>query len=109
MQHRIGGVFGDIGVIGEDGGDGLADIAHAVTRQHRLAIGLQLLDLAFAEIDRSDVGDVRRRPDGVDPGKRQRGGDVDGADAGMRLRRAHDAHVELMGEIRYRRQTGRGR
>ena len=69
-QHRqfgdldvdeVGGILRDVGIGGEHRGDRLADIAHAIAREHRLAVRLQLLDAAFAEIDRRHVGDVLRR------------------------------------------------
>ncbi len=61
---EVGRVLGDIGVLGEHRGDGIADIAHAVGRQHRLAIGLDLVGRArgIAEIDRGNAGDVGAGP-----------------------------------------------
>ncbi len=94
-------VLGDIRVLGEHGGDGVADIAHAVDRQHRLAIGLDLVGRArgVAEIDRGNAGDVGAGPHG---GNARRGrsacGGVDAHDPAVRDGGAHHAHVELMGK-----------
>ena len=96
--HEIGGVLRHIGVLGEDHRHGLAHITHIVLRQHGLAIGLQLLDLAFAEIDGSDVRDVLRGPDGVDALQRQRGLSPDAQQAPVGEGRAHHAHMQLMGK-----------
>ena len=41
QRHELGGVLGDIGIGGEHDGDRLADIAHAVLRQHVLPVGFE--------------------------------------------------------------------
>jgi len=96
---QIGGVLGDIGIDGEHCGDRIADIAHAVCRQHRLAIGIERRDRALAEIDRRHFGDVGGGPHRIDAGQRARRRGVDPDDAAMRMRRAHDAHMKLVREI----------
>ena len=59
-RDEIGGVFGDVRVFGEHGGDRLADIAHDTVSQDRLAIRIERRDGALAKIDRRHVGDVGR-------------------------------------------------
>ena len=104
-QHRqfgdvdgdeVGGVLRDIGIDGEHCGDGLADIAHAIGREHRLAVRLQPLDAAFAEIDRRHVGDVGGGPHRDDPRQRPRLRGVDGDDPAMGDLRAGEPHVKLV-------------
>ena len=76
---EIGRILGDIGVLGEHGGDGVADIAHAADRQHRLAIGFDLVGRArgVAEIDRRECrrcrrwSTPRRRPEAAAPPPRR--------------------------------------
>ncbi len=50
------------GSVANTDGDRLADIAHALPGEDRLAVGLEPFDAREAEIDRRHVGDVRRRP-----------------------------------------------
>ena len=98
-RDEIGGVLGDVRVFGEHRGDRLADIAHRAVRQHRLAIRIERRDGAFAKIDRRHVGDVGGGPHRDDAGQRPRRGRIDRDDAAVGVRRAHDAHVQLMREI----------
>ena len=93
---EIGRVFGDIGIVGEHGGDRLADIAHLSMRQHRLAIRLERRNPSLAEIDRRHVGDIGRGPDRDDAGQRARRRRIDRDDPAMRVVRANDPHVELV-------------
>ena len=74
----------------------LADSAIFPIRQDRLAIRLQFLDTTFAEVDRRDVGNVGRGPDGDDAGQGARLLHVDRHDAAMRVGRPDHAHVQLM-------------
>jgi hypothetical protein len=61
LDHdQIGGVLGHVGVFGEHGGDRLADIAYAVSGEHRLAVGLERRNPPLAEIDRRQVRDIGR-------------------------------------------------
>ena len=96
MVDEVGGVLRDVGIGGEHRRDRLADIAHAVGREHRLAIRLQPLDAAFAEIDRRHVGDVGGGPHRDDARQRPRRRGVDGDDPAMGDLRADDPHVKLM-------------
>ena len=59
---EIGGILGDIGILGEHRRDGIAHIAHPAPRQHRLAIGLDLFGRArgVAEVDRRERRGCRR-------------------------------------------------
>ena len=104
-QHRqfgdvdgdeVGGVLRDVGIGGEHRRDGLADIAHAVGREHRLAVRLQPLDAAFAEIDRRHVGDIGGGPYRDDARQRPRRRGVDGDDPAMGDLRAGEPHVKLV-------------
>ena len=76
---QIRRIFRQIGALGEHGRDRLADITDMVARQDRLAIRRKLLDPAFPEVDRRNVGDVIGGPDAHDPRRRQGGGDIDRA------------------------------
>ena len=92
---EIGGVLGDVGIVGEHRRHRLADIAHLVRGQHRLAVGREPLDRALAEIDRRHVGDVGRGPDRDHARQRAGGVGVDPTDVGVRVVGAHDPHVKL--------------
>ena len=81
--HEIGGILGSVGIGGEDDGDRLADITHAIRGEDRLAIGIEAFDAGEAKIDRRNVGDIRRGPDRDDARNVARRGRVDRADAGM--------------------------
>ncbi len=96
---QIGGVFGDIGVDREHRGDRIADIAHALLGQHRLAVRIERRDRALAEIDRRHLGNVVGGPHREHAGQRARRRRIDRGDAAMRVSRAHDAHMELMRKI----------
>ena len=95
-DDEIGGVLRDVGIIGDDGGDRLPDIAHLAGCEHRLAKGFERRDSAFAKIDRRHLGDVSRAPDRDHAGQGTRSAEVDGDDPAMGVVRAHDAHVELV-------------
>ena len=107
-RDLIGGVLGLIGILREHHRDRLAHVAHPLARQHRLAIGHELLDPIVAEIDRRQVGEIAAGPDRHHAGRRQRLGDLDGAEPGMGDGRADHAHMQLMRETRHRPRTARG-
>ena len=44
--HKIGGIFGEIGVCGEHHGDWLADVTHALCGENRLAVRIEALRCA---------------------------------------------------------------
>ena len=96
--HQIGSVLRDIRIVGEHHCDWIADVAHAVGREHRLAIGFKLFEAAFAETDRRDVRNVGGAPHGDDTRKRLGGAGIDGDNLAVRDIRTDDAHVKLMGK-----------
>ena len=98
-EDALGGILGEIGVGGEDDRHRLADIAHLVLRQDRLAVGLEAGDADLAEIDRRDRGDVGEGPHRRHAGHGQGLARLDAEDAAVGDRRADDAHVELAGKI----------
>ena len=55
---QVGGVLGDVMVVRKDHRDRLADIAHDILRQHRLAVGLERLQAGKAKRDRRQVRNV---------------------------------------------------
>ena len=61
-RHQLRGVLRDIGVAGEHAGDRLADVAHELAREDRLAVRLQPRDPGHAEVDRRHLSDVRAGP-----------------------------------------------
>ena len=95
-RDELGRVLGEIGIVREHGGDRLADITHKSVGEEPLAIRLQALDAAQAEIDRRDVGDIGCGPHRLHAGQRKRRIGVDGAQLSVREIRAHDAHVQLL-------------
>ena len=68
----LGGVFGEIRIVGKHHRDGIADIADAVAGENGLAIGRERLEPGQAKIDRRDIGDVGKAPGRVHAGHRQR-------------------------------------
>ena len=91
----LGGVLGEIGVLGKDGRDRLADIAQPSARQHPLAIELQPGNFAQPEIDRRNVGNIGGGPHRMNASCRACFCNIDREQLGMRMRGAHDAHVQL--------------
>ncbi len=91
---QLGGVLGDVRILGEHRGDRLADVAHLVRGQHRLAVRRELLDRPFAEIDRPDVVDVARGPHRDHAGQRAGLAGVDRDDAAVRVVGAHHRACE---------------
>ena len=85
----LGGAARLLRVLGRDDGDGLAEVAHAVDREHRLVGELEPVGLG--------ARDVGVREDGVDAGHRQRLRDVDLDDAGVRVGAAHGVTPEHPG------------
>src|SRR5947207_11709164 len=97
-QDKLGAVFGQIGMGREHSGYRLADITQLLAREKRLAIGTQRLRGRIAKIDRRQVVDVRRGPHRDDSRHGQCSDHVDGPQHGIRISRAHDAHMQLMRE-----------
>ena len=96
--HDVSGIFGPIGIRGEHDRDGLADIAHAVFGEDRLAIGIEPFDAREAEIDRWDVGNVYRRPDRGNARHVACRTRIDREDAAMCERGTNHPHVQLVRE-----------
>ncbi len=98
-RDQIGRVLGDIMIGGKDRGDRIADIAHAVFGENRLAVRIERRNAALAKIDRRHLGNVGCGPhrEHARHGPRRRR--VDRHDAAMGMAGAHDAHVKLMREI----------
>ena len=79
-RDLLGGAARLLGVLGGDERDRLAEVAHAVDREHRLVAELEPVALL--------ARDVLVGEHGVDAGHRQRLGDVDREDARVRVRAA---------------------
>ncbi len=94
--HQIGGVLGKIRVSGEHHRDRLADIAHAIRGEDRLAIGIEAFDPRQAEINRRDVDNIARRPHRNHAGRGTGRCRVDRDDAAVCVGGSHHAHVQLM-------------
>ena len=71
-RDEIRRVLCHIGIIGEDGGDRLADVSHLLGRQHRLAIGFERGNWSLTKIDGRHVGNVGRGPHRDHAGQRAR-------------------------------------
>ena len=95
-SDKIGCVFGDVSVVGENRGHRFADIADILSRERRLAIGLQGFGGGIAKIDRRQVANFGTRPHGDDAFKCKRRRDIDRDDRSMRVLRAHHPHVKLV-------------
>ena len=76
-------------MLGGDEGDGLAEVAHLVDREHRLVRELEPVGLR--------ARDVGVREHGVNPGHRQRLGDVHLEDPRVRVRAADSVAPEHPG------------
>jgi hypothetical protein len=89
-RHQLGGVFGDVATLGDDQRHRLADIAHALDRQrpllHRRFFGGEKRLRQLAHVVAGDDG-----PDAV---VRQRRGDIDRNNIGVRMRRADHMGVQ---------------
>ena len=103
--HQIGGILREIRIRGEDDRHRLADIAHAILRQHGLTIGLQSLDAREADIDRRKIGDVFGGPHRAHAGHRARLRGIDGNDPPVRVGGTDHAHVQLPRKSHVRRKA----
>ena len=101
--HQLGRVFGDVAVFRHDHRHRFADMAHLVERQQRLARIDDLVLHAGAPFARQrqllvthrrqralQLHPIHRQPD---PGQGARAGEVDAADACVRVRAAHEHHM----------------
>ncbi len=93
---EIGCILGDVEIVGEHRSHRFPDIAHAVGRQHRLAVGFERGNAALAEIDRRHVGDVGRGPDRDHARQGARGRGIDRHDPAVGMVGANDAHMKLV-------------
>ncbi len=84
-RDQIGGVLGHVGVGRKHRRHRIADVAHLVGCEHRLAVRRQRRDAALAEIDRRHVGDVGRGPHRDHARQRARRGRIDREDAPVRM------------------------
>ena len=105
-RDELGGVLRERGAFGNDQRDRLADMQHAFARERRTERHDELGAIAAVERGmqrgRADAGrlDVLVRQHRDDAFRRAGCGDVDRADARMRVRRAHERR---MGLVRLRR------
>ncbi len=74
---QVSRVFREICVFCKDHRDRLADIAHDIFRQHRLAVGLESFQAGEPERDRRNVRDIGARPHRVHAGQLERRARVD--------------------------------
>ena len=95
---QIGRVLRDIRIAREHRRHRIAHIAHALVRQDGLAIGREAFDAGEAKIDRRNVLDVGERPHRGDAGHGARRLRVDRHDAAVRVRGAHEPHVQHVGK-----------
>ena len=91
-------VFGEVGVFREHCCDRLTDVAHLVAREQMLAVGLEALHARRTKFDRRHFGDIGEGPHRDAGWRGQRLCGVDGNHFAVRVRRAHDAHVQLAGK-----------
>ena len=95
--HLLGGVAGDAGVVGDDDGDRLADVADGVAGQHRSRRGLHSGRrwVAHRALNLWQVGEREGAVDAwVAPGWLE----VDAIDPGVRVGRTDHGHVEHAGQ-----------
>ncbi len=99
--HQLGGVFGDVSILGDDHGDGFAHINDLVSGQHR-TVAVLLVTRAGKTDDekfRQQMGpQVVEGQYRVDTGKFQGGGGVDAADLGMGVGASNEGGLEHGGD-----------
>ena len=83
-DHEVGGVGAARPVLGDHGGDGLADVAHRVRGEERPAHHVG--EGGDGVRGEAEVGDVGAGEDGETPGTDRGLGGVDGHDAGVGVR-----------------------
>ena len=99
-HDQVGGVLGDIGVLGEHRRDRIADIAHRSPCQHRLAVGLERFESGLRGNRSAACRRYRRRSrPQARPASRSAAASIDRADCAMRMVGAHHAHVQLGGKL----------
>jgi hypothetical protein len=98
-DHAAGDVLGEVRILGEHNGHGLAHVADELLRQNRLAVRIETLDAGKSEIDQRNIRDVGAGPDGGDASGRLRQRCVDTSDPAKRDGRPNDTHVKLVREL----------
>ncbi len=96
-RDGCGGILGEIAVVGDDHGDGFADIADLIAGERML--GAQRRDGGIGHRHRQRLGrelsgQVVRREHRMDAGHRQRRRRVDCADTGMGMRAPHEGCMQ---------------
>ena len=100
--NQLGGVFRGVGILGENHGDRIANVAHELLGKHRLLVGLEAADARQANADRRQMPHVVVGPHRHDAGMAARLGRIDAQDLGVRHGRAHHAHMQLPGRLEVR-------
>ena len=59
--HEVGGVVGEVVVLGDQNGERLADVADAVAREHVLQVGVELDPEVQAKRDDLEVAELAGR------------------------------------------------
>ena len=100
-DNELRRLFGDMRIVGDDGGDRLADIVHLVQREDRLVVeGRPVIGIG------DDLADILAGIDAVDAGKRARLAHVDRLDAAVRQRAAEDLAAQHAGQPHQMRVFG---
>ena len=93
-RDRADPVLGQRRAVSQHDCDRLADIAHAVCRDHRLQEALRAGQGQKTKRDARHHADVFRRDDGAHPSYGKRGGGVDGGDEAVRNGAAQDGRMQ---------------
>ena len=94
LQHNpVCDVLGEIRMLGKDGRDRIAYVAHSSACQYALTIRVQSRDFAYPEVDRRDIRDVRSSPNGVYTRRCTSGRRIDRNEFRVGVRRAHYPHI----------------
>ena len=91
-HHELGRVAGELARLGDDGGDGLADVPHLADRE-RVVLDAAARRRGDLEERVGEDRDLVARERAVDPGQLERGRDVDREDRACGVRRADEVEV----------------
>ncbi len=91
---QIGSILRRVRVVREDNSDRFSDVAHTVSRQHRLPVGLQPRVFGRAELDGRNVADIGRGPYGVHAGIIRDCCGIDRPDIAMGNAGPDDTHMQ---------------
>ncbi len=97
-HHLLRGVEGQVRVLGDDEGEGLACVVELFAVEDGPGIVMHVGGGAVAKAG-GHLGKVGGGPDGEDPGHRARGGRVDGIDVGVGHGRAAESEVDQSLEL----------